>query len=331
MNVKTKIIILTICATIVSQLCGMSKSNRVNVKIRNYKGWEESVEIDNGCLKIVVVPSIGRIMYFGLSDGENLLWNNERFLGENVKYTDKLLNKHYWANYGGDKVWNMEQRNFPEVLGRGWPPDEYFDGGRYEYDLLENGVQITSQVSEYTNTFLTREITTTPGSKQVNIAQTITCARKHSVVPATFWNVTQAKPPLKYIIDRNQNSKFKGNLKYFMEKFDPDMEILDGNMIIENIENDTVKIGSDSKEFLAAVYDDKIFVQSFQYEENKKYPDDGCTIEIFINPRFVELELLSYLKMMEEGESLNYNIQWSLDGLDSMDKEYLVKKVEELK
>jgi len=319
LKLKAKILVLIMCNIFFVQLYGMSKSTRVNVKIRNYKGWAESFEIDNGCLKVVVVPSIGRIMYFGLIDGENLLWNNKKLLGKNIKYTDEFLNKHFWANYGGDKVWNMEQKNFTKVLGRGWPPDEYFDGGKFEYDLLENGVKIKSQVSEYTNTFLTRKITTTPGSKKVKIAQTITCTKNNSIVPATIWSVTQVKPPQKYIIDRNQNSKFTDNIKYFMEKFDPDMEILKEHMIIANVENDTVKIGSDSKEFLAAVYNDKIFVQSFQYEKNKKYPDEGCTSEIFINPRFVELELLSPLKMLKEGEKLNYNIEWSLEGVSFME------------
>lgn len=293
--------------------------NQVQVSVLNYQGWDESVEINNNKIKMVIVPSIGRIMYFGFTGGENILWNNDKFQGQNIEYNDELLSKYFWANYGGDKVWTVEQKDFGKVMNRSWPPDETFDGGKFDFELLKNGVKIISKVSKYSNTRLIREITTEPGSNKFNISQTVICEGKNSKVPVTIWNVSQVLPPEKYVVDWNKESKFDGYLKYFKDKFDTEIKYLDGCMIINNVVNDTVKIGTDSKKFLSAVWHDKIFTQSFHYEENETYPDDGCPVEVFISTEFIEMELLSHLQKLEKDESLSFDIIWTLDELNSAD------------
>ncbi len=302
----------------------MEKENQVNVSIIEYEGWEDAVEIDNQNLRMVIVPAIGRIMFFGFTEGENLLWNNPKFLGQNIKYTEEMLKKSFWANYGGDKVWTVEQDDFPKTIQRGWPPDETFDGESFEYELLENGMRITSDVSPYSNTRLVREITTGPKDNKFHIAQTVICEGENSVVPATIWNVSQVLPPEKFVVDHNKESKFKNGIKFFLDEFDPTMELIDNKMIIDNVKNDTLKIGTDSKRFLSAVWQDKIFTQSFHYLEGGTYPDGGCPVEVFISTKFVEMELLSHLKLLEKGEKLEFDIEWTLDKLPEFGSEEIV-------
>lgn len=299
----------------------MKKNNSIKISVINYKGWENSVEIVNDNVKMVVVPSIGRIMYFGDTEGHNVLWNNEKFLGQNIEYTEELFAQYFWANYGGDKVWCVEQDDFPKTIKRTWPPDETFDGGNFEYQLLPNGVKITSQVSKYTKTRLIREITADASSKKFKIAQTIVCEGDSSSVPATIWNVSQALPPEKIVVDHNKASIFDGGIKYFYDKFDPKVELFDNKMFIDYIDTDTLKIGMDSKRFLAAIWKDKIFVQSFHHQKDKKYPDGGCPVEVLLFPEFTEMELLSPLKMLRKGEKLQFDIEWTLKDIKSDKKE----------
>ncbi len=321
---KVVVLILVLTGLFIYQGYNMEKENQVNVSVIEYKGWKEAVEIDNQNLRLVIVPSIGRIMFFGFTNGENLLWNNEKFLGQNVEYTNEMLKKSFWANYGGDKVWTVAQDDFPKTINRGWPPDETFDGGNFEYELLENGIRMISEVSQYSNTRLVREITTAPKENKFHIGQTVICEGENSVVPATIWNVSQVLPPEKFVVDHNKNSKFKGGIKYFLDEFEPTIELIDNKMIIENVKDDTLKIGTDSKRFLSAVWKDKIFTQSFHYIDGETYPDEGCPVEVFISTKFVEMELLSHLQLLQKGEKLAFDIEWTLDKLPEFESQEIV-------
>jgi len=74
---------------------------------------------------VVVVPAIGRIMYFGLQDGRNVLWHDPAQYGR-VLPTGGAFRENgefVWTNFGGDKVWPTEQSEFQRINGHAWPPD----------------------------------------------------------------------------------------------------------------------------------------------------------------------------------------------------------------
>ena len=47
-----------------------------------YRGWEDSVEMVNDTVRVVVSPQIGRIMHYSFKDEENLLWVNAVWEGK---------------------------------------------------------------------------------------------------------------------------------------------------------------------------------------------------------------------------------------------------------
>ncbi|MGK0448953.1 MAG: hypothetical protein ACJA2M_002755, partial [Polaribacter sp.] len=53
------------------------------IKISNitYKGWKNTIEISNLDIKVIIVPEIGRIMYYGFLDGQNIFYENEQLQG----------------------------------------------------------------------------------------------------------------------------------------------------------------------------------------------------------------------------------------------------------
>ena len=54
----------------------------VEVSTIEYEGWQGAVEIKNAEVRLVVVPSIGRIMHYGFADGQNILWSDPQFHGQ---------------------------------------------------------------------------------------------------------------------------------------------------------------------------------------------------------------------------------------------------------
>ncbi|UCF38009.1 MAG: hypothetical protein JSU96_03875, partial [Acidobacteriota bacterium] len=124
---------------------GSSISAEVQVRKVSFRGWEEALELSNGDTRVVIVPSIGRIMHYGLSDGPNILWVNPEFEGVGgIEKPRAAEGPVEWSNFGGDKVWPTPEALFPSVNGRAWPPDHFIDGSRYSSQILENAIEIQS-------------------------------------------------------------------------------------------------------------------------------------------------------------------------------------------
>ena len=54
----------------------------VKVEKVDYLGWKDAIEINNGEVKLIVVPAIGRIMHYSYLDGDNILWSDPQFHGK---------------------------------------------------------------------------------------------------------------------------------------------------------------------------------------------------------------------------------------------------------
>ena len=58
---------------------------------------------------------------------------------------------------------------------------------------------------------------------------------------------------------------------------------------------------------------DHLFLKRFNYVEGLCYPDSGCSVEIYTNQEFLELETLGPLRLLApEGGTLEHLEQWSL-------------------
>ena len=185
-----------------------------------YLGWKNAVEIDNGDIRVVVVPQIGRIMHYGFVGGENILWSDSQHHGKVLPGGKPNLDEEgqfAWTNFGGDKVWPKQQSEFARITGHSWPPDHAFDGGVDEAELLNDGVRITSPVSSYNGARSVREIRVLASGSRVEINQRIekfTSAADASLDPLryTIWNVTQIRPPEQTFYPLNPHSHF--DLRY---------------------------------------------------------------------------------------------------------------------
>ena len=55
-----------------------------------------------------------------------------------------------------------------------------------------------------------------------------------------------------------------------------------------------------------------LFLKTFDYVEDASYPDRGCSVEVFFNDAFLELETLGPLTRLEPGASIEHRESWQL-------------------
>ncbi|MBN1466471.1 hypothetical protein JXA02_11955 [candidate division KSB1 bacterium] len=297
-------------------------TGEVTVAKTTYSGWNDAYEMTNGLVKVVVVPAIGRIMYYGFVDGANILWNNPSFYGKTLPYGQPYRENGAitWANFGGDKVWPTEQSQFPDINGYAWPPDHWFDGGAHAVDEIADGVRLSSQVSNYCGAQSIREIILDPFSSELKINQTIRKAKRaqnSSVEPIeyTIWNVTQIRPPKMALLRLNPNSRLEDRIHLWQQA---DANLLMSGDVATFFPHPTSsqKAGADSDFWLAAIVDNIVIGEFFRLQTGV-YPDNGLSAEVYNCPDYTELELLSPFARLSTGESTHFTISWRLTRLPS--------------
>lgn len=308
-------------------LISISISGMTQVKTEkiNYKGWDNAIQLSNNEIKVVVVPQIGRIIYFSYLNDENLLYENQELEGQ-VFSADNPYKKEgeiSHAGYGGDRVWPTVQDSFVVYNGDRGLSDPWIDGSPWTFELVKDGVKISSPVSEYLGINVTRTITLEKMGAAVSIQQKMTkkktsCKKEFEPIPVTIWNLSKVKNPLIGILPLSKNSLFKNGIDF--QKWPDNINSAEKNYSQHGNIGQLVpvpdlfqKMGADSKGWVAGVYDDMVFGQFFTHDPNETYPDGGTSATIFTCTAFSELECLSPLKKLEVGESIEFDIKWKLN------------------
>ena len=309
-------------------LCMLALPAIAGVKVEkvDYLGWKDAIEINNGEVKLIVVPAIGRIMHYSYLDGDNILWSDPQFHGKVLPKGMPNIDEEgnfAWTNFGGDKVWPNEQSEFEKINGHSWPPDHAFDGAVHEAKLLADGVVITGPVSEYNGARSVREIRMAVEGTRVDIVQHVEKVAESAnadIEPLryTIWNVTQIRPPEQTFYPLNPHSHF--DMRYFpfgfaesaaMRNFTIKGDI--GIFVPDPV--DAQKTGADSDRWLAGIVGDVAMVEFFRRDATRRYPDGGLSAEVYTCADYTELELLSPWVYLQVGEVLTHPIAWELQRL----------------
>ncbi len=297
-----------------------------NVKIKKivYKGWKETIEISNLNIKILVVPEIGRIMYYGFLNGTNIFYENEQLEGIKFKTGDffKENNTSQAPNLGGNRLLPCSEEYFNILTGSRHLPDPFINASSYNVTFLKNGVILKSPLSELLGIQLERIITISENGTKVKIQQKLTkqvAAKNKSIeeIPLTIWSLSKIKTPNISYLPINEKSVFeKGFLipKWPDAKNNAHINTAINNSILELKSSEILpqKVGADSKNWIAGYLDKTLFIEEFNFDEKNSYPDGGTSVTMFGNNLFSELECLSPEKKLNIGETICYDLQWSL-------------------
>ncbi|NQT26836.1 DUF4380 domain-containing protein [candidate division KSB1 bacterium] len=292
-----------------------------------YQGWEDAIEIQNNSIRIVIVPQIGRIMHFGPVDGPNLIWINPELEGKILTDFSPELESpdSEWANFGGDKVWPVEQFRWPDVNERAWPPDPWFDGSPHEVEILSDGITLFGPVSPFCGARCIRTIKIEEAGSRVMIEQRIEKVQsgrqlKLEPIPMTIWSVTQVIQPDEILFPLNPESSLPDQI--FIYDDNPvtksNLSRKNGLCAFKPSRTDHQKIGTDGDGWLAAICGDHAFVQQLKRLPDAIYPEGGLSVEVYTAPEsYIELEILSPLHNLEVEERIESTITWELISLNS--------------
>ncbi len=273
--------------------------------------------LDNGTIRLGVSPSVGRITWFGWSDGGNLLWVNPQTV--NVPPDG---DPEAWINYGGDKPWVGPQNSWPYFLpsGKDWPPDGSLDGEPWRV-LLHNDATIVllSPLSEAQGVRLTRKIRMLPGEAAVMVRTDAKCEGEGSPMPAQLWNVTQVRVPDAVALGVGEVPGGPGGGLRMVdgEKFEGELEERDGHTVWTPAGRPTGKKLGTIGGWIAAQFGDTMLIQTSPYDAHGIYPENSST-QLYVADDYVELEMLSPATQLRRGRTLTHEVVWGLWSLESV-------------
>lgn len=298
-------------------------SQTVQVAQITYDG-RKAWRISNGRSEAIIVPEIGRVMSYGFVGGPNLLWNNPQ----------KQFKADEWHNYGGDKTWPAPQSSWPVNVGRGWPPVAEWDGAPQGVEVLSGGrLRTTTAVAKRLGARVVREYSFGADGDFV-VAQTIEKLRGTPMM-LSVWNVAQLKAPQAVFLPTNPQSPYKDNFYWWGKNNIPSIvtplspTLLQVRPTLTAPFSTGYKIGVDApvSSIVAMLGDTAFMIRSAR--PSGAYPDgadgSGFPVEFYDSGgsdramHYVELELLSPLRLFNAGISWTHTVRWSLHALPSSD------------
>ncbi len=286
----------------------------------------DAYRFSDGKTAAVVVPSLGRVMSYGMASGPNLLFNNK-----GAKFDAK--NPVNWVNYGGDKTWPAPQNGWAlwQKSG-GWPPPRQWDGAPHAAQVLTGGrLRMVSQVHPGLGGRVVRVFSMNAAGEFV-IEQSI---EKMSGGPLSLsiWSVAQINHPDAIFLRSNPATPYKNGFHWISDGDTKPFSIAQTRpemVRAEPSKQGVYKIGVDAPVVaLASVTGNIAFV-----EKSARFPGDypdgalgaGFPLEVYNNPSpaYVELELLGPLRTYfgspggkVVGTRWTQTVRWSLHKLQS--------------
>jgi hypothetical protein len=289
--------------------CGCAPA--VRVERIGYRGWAGAYRVSNDKCELIVVPQISRVMHFSLRGRKNVLWVNPDLAGK------VLPEGKEWNNYGGEKVWPTQQSLFPTLAGRAWPPPWPWDGGESKVERIDGGVRITTGHDPKFGAHLVREFVMDRREARVTVRQWID-KTEGEPVPMTIWSVCQVDDPSVAITAAGKRLA-DGKRYRALGEASPLMLEHETVVTLGRDAKRGLKIGVSSEGktgWVAAEFSGAMLVISHPRVEGTAYPDQGCDAEIYTSPgngvKYTELELLSPLVSVRDGERLMEEQEWNL-------------------
>ena len=271
------------------------------MKMTQYSGYE-CVELSNESLSLLITKSIGpRIISLSLTGGKNLLAQ----LPDTVAECTNVGPYHF---YGGHRLWHA-----PEDVARTYMPDD----DPVTVTEVENGVHLTQNVEKLTGIQKTMEVILPGKQPQVTIKHQITNLGLWPVETAA-WSITQIKPGGMAILPQSKIWTEKLPNRFlvmwpYTDMSHPNIQWMKDRIQVKIDFETAFKVGfPNPRGWLAYIVDDTLFIKRSAYFAQETYCDFGCSSECYADSRFVELETLSPMKLIEPGESITHVETWEI-------------------
>lgn len=293
----------------------------IQIKETEYQNFGRCVHISNGIIEVMVTIDVGpRLIYFGLVNGENMLYTDParqyRSFGEefNQLYGEDAI----FYNYGGHRLW-LSPESTPETY--------YPDNEPVVYGVLPDGVSFTPAKQRHNEMQLGFEVMMNENASDIMV---IHSAKNCSKEPKTLalWAVTMLAPGGMEIIPQNSAGDFlQPNRSLILWPYSDlrDPRIHWGNRFVTLRQDPSVntafKAGWNNHcGWAAYVRKNVAFTKHYVHNVHAAYPDLGASYETYVNADFLEMETLSPLYHIESGDSVRHVENLTLQRIDQIPK-----------
>ncbi len=271
----------------------------------SYRGWPNCYRLANERVEVIATTDVGpRIIHLGIPGGENMMG----ILAEQAG----LTGGDEWRLYGGHRLWHA-----PEAKPRTYFPDNAPVEALIDGDTLRlipppettTGIQkeVHVAVAPEQPHVEVRHILENKGLWPVELAPwaiSVLNLDGVAIIPQSDWgtpdNLLSNRLFALWPYTDVRDPRIYWGTQYIMLRQDPQRE-------------PPFKVGLNSTAGWAAYYrHGQLFVKCFAYEPDALYPDGGCSVETYTNNRFLELETLGPLVLLEPGEIVEHVEHWFL-------------------
>ena len=268
----------------------------------SYNNWPHCIEIKNDFIKLIVTTDVGpRIIYCSTADSDfNLFYQSKEEQGK--------VNSSEWLIYGGHRLWHS-----PQI---GYRPNQP-DNEPVPYSVKDESLILNCP--EEAATKIQKEITITlcPGEPRVLL--------RHRIYNRGLWPIKLAPWALTVMREGGieifpvpkEDTLFMPNYAIsfwpWTRPNDHRFTLGENFMILKHDEADKhwFKIGYRNTEgWGACLNNGYMFVKFYYPVPGGEYPDFGSTFETYTDERFMELESLGPLKIVEPGSFTEHEEEW---------------------
>jgi hypothetical protein len=299
-----------LCSTL---LVGTAAAERFSVEPVKWRELD-AYKITDGRTEAVVVPQLGgRLMHYGLVNGDNWIWNGQ-------PGAEKIQPALLW---GGDKTYIGPHTMWRFTQPVSWPPPSP-DGAPHTVELgLGNSpgaLRTTSPDWPGYGARVTRDYRFEKG--ELIITHRITKVEGSAALVAA-WTITQTTPEATVYVPLAPKSPYRDGVFWWDYSVAPEKlgaTFLSPKLLrIVPVTGAGFKLGAHpAKPALAAVQKGLVFLQQSDRQEGE-YPEGvegaGFTVEVYHHNQpppnqYTELELLSPLRRLDQGAELV--TRWSI-------------------
>lgn len=271
----------------------------VNVKVMEFCGWKNCIQITNGSIEVIVTTDVGpRIVSLSMNKKENHLMLFKETLGKS--------GGDGFIPYGGHRVWHA-----PEKIVRTYQPDN----NKVDYKLIENGVVLTADMEKQTG-LVKGMIVTMTDDGEITVTHTLENKSLFDI-ELSIWGISQfAHGGLMAVPNCSYDSGFVSNRCVSMWPYSKmnDERVYWGDKFI-TVTPDTkhekpFKFGSTVADEYAAYFNhNQMVIKKLEFYE-AEYPNYSCNFESYTNNDFIEIESLSPLFTLEPNETESFTEKW---------------------
>ena len=295
----------------------------INYTESDYKNYGKCVFLDNGTIKLIATVDVGpRIVFFGSSDGENMLF-------EDIDRNFYEMNNGYgvWYAYGGHRIWLA-----PEVMPETYAPDNekieaIFDNGvlnlRPAKTIFDKQFEIIITMGEGNSVIVENRITNCSDKSAEFAPWAVTglAAGGTEIIPL-------CKTDNGFLPNRTMALWSYSDIK------DERFELKNDYAVLKQDRNkkQPFKVGFNvTDNQIIYIKDRQVMKVSFDDYRQISYPDFCCNFETFTNDLFLECEILGELKMYKPGETASVREVWEVSATNDSPEKVTEEFVSKLK